>query len=131
MKKKTIDKLKEITDSIPQHLKDSLMKKRLAMPVSKEIMERAIQDPDIPEEKKERLRNLIVSGYMDEMEDYYDENVAMEIDRYVENKIMEAINNKQLPKSNFVGLIKKLKQQAKYELKQRGESGDVTADRES
>lgn len=107
------------------------MKKRLAMPVSKEIMERAIQDPDIPEEKKERLRNLIVSGYMDEMEDYYDENVAMEIDRYVENKIMEAINNKQLPKSNFVGLIKKLKQQAKYELKQRGESGDVTADRES
>ncbi len=120
MKKKTIDKLKEITDSIPKELKDSLMKKRLTMPVAKELLELAINEPDISEEKKDKYRNLLKAGYLDETEDYYDENVAHQIDVYVESKIMEAINNKQLPKSNFIGLIRKLKQQAKNEIKQRG-----------
>lgn len=131
MKKKTIDKLKEITDSIPKELKDNLMKKRLVMPVSKELLELALNEPDIAEEKKEKYRNLLNAGYLNETEDYYDEDVAMKIDQYVETEIMEAIKRKELPKSNFIGLIRKLKQQAKYELKQRGGAGDVITNRES
>lgn len=119
MKKKTIDKLKEITDSIPKELKDSLMKKRLVMPVAKELLELAINEPDISEEKKDKYRNLLKSGYLNETEDYYDEEVAMQIDRHVESEIMKALDRKELPKSNFLGLIKKLKQQAKNEIKQR------------
>jgi len=113
MKKKTIDKLEEITRSIPQEMKKRLYKTVDMYESTKELLTKALNEDSVNEKTKSRAKNLLDSGYLEKYETEIDQSVAKEIDSWVESKILEAIDRKELPKSNFVGLIRKAKQQAK------------------
>lgn len=114
MKQKTIDILNNITASVPEDLRNNLMKKTYTMPVMREIALQAMKDDEVDESLKSRLTNLLNAGYLDEETEEVDTDVARQIDEYIESEILKAIEEKKLPKSNFRGLIKKAKKQLKH-----------------
>ncbi len=118
MKKSTIEKLKAIQQEIPKEWKQALMKMAYDMPITRnELVPKLLDDPDVSEEYKQRVRNLLEAGYFDKESEVVDEEIAQKIDDFVEMRIMEEIDKGNLPKSNFKGLIRKIKQQQKDERK--------------
>lgn len=117
MKKSTIEKLQAITNEIPSEWKAKLMRVDYDMPVTRELIPKLLDDPEVSETFKKRVKNLLDAGHFDKMSEIMDEEMAKQIDNFVETRIMEEIEKGNLPKSNFKGLIRKIKQQQKDERK--------------
>ncbi len=100
MNKKTEKKLRAITESVPQELRDKLVTRDYIAPdVRNAVIEQLIEELTDPEEIKEqrRLQNMFDAGFYDAMEDIVDPEIAKQIDEFVENKIQEAIDAGDLP----------------------------------
>lgn len=101
MRKKYELELKRIQASIPADLLKRLMKKEKTFSASKEIMERALVDPEVtlsPEQRR-RYTNMLASGYFDKEEDVLDEEVEKQISDYVDAEIEKARKLGRLPKA--------------------------------
>jgi hypothetical protein len=90
--------LLDIQKSVPIEWTRSVSKREKIAPVSKEIMERAILDPEVSDETKKEFQMVLDSGYFDQEIDVEVENVANLIDSYIEKEILKAVLSKKLPK---------------------------------
>lgn len=112
--------LRDIQQSIPKEWLDKVTKREDIAPATKEILERAILDPDVDEQFKKEARLILDSGYLNKQVDVEQQDISELIDSYVELEIIKAVILKRLPplkkKKNYEMALKrfnKLKQ--KYE----------------
>ena len=112
--------LKSIQDSIPKEWVDKVTKREDIAPATKEILERAIKDPEVDEQFKKEAKLVLESGVLNQQIDVEQQDIADLIDSYVEVEIIKAVVLKRLPplkkKKNYEVALKrfnKLKQ--KYE----------------
>lgn len=89
--------LDRISRSIPDDLMDNLIVEREKAPAIKETIEKALEDPDFPDEKKPRYRSLLESGRLDGTIEVQDEDVVEKIDEYLEEEIQKSIDAGRLP----------------------------------
>ena len=116
MKKTTIKKLEDLHNH-PEYLE---IRKGLIKMVSKTanmklFYEKVLEDPEASERAKKLAKTELEKRGYGKLEEEYDRDVAKQLDDWMEKKILEMVHSKELPKSNFVGLIKKHKQLIKYE----------------
>jgi len=116
MKKTTKAKL----EALHQHPEYLEIKKDLIIMVSKTanmklFYEKVLADPEASERTKKLAQTeLELRGY-GKLEQEFDPEVAKKLDDWMEYKILEMVRAGELPKSNFLGLIKKHKQLTKKE----------------
>lgn len=121
MTKKTKLKL----ESLHRHPEYVEIKKDLMRMISKTanmklFFKKVIADPEASERAKKIAKTELEVRDYGKLELEYNPVVAKQLDDWMEKKILEMVKEKELPKSNFVGLIKKYKQLARkeiYELK--------------
>lgn len=97
----THDQLKviaRIQNSIPKMWLDNVTHKEKHGAVMLEIIEKALVDPEVTEEIKEKCRLLKSSGYLDKEVDVENPKFTKLIDDYVEREIKKAIKRGELPK---------------------------------
>lgn len=87
-----------IQKSIPKEWVERVTVREDIAPVSKEIMERALQDPEVDEETKKEFQLVIDSGFFDKKIDVEQQEVSELIDAYVEKEVLKAVMSKKLPK---------------------------------
>lgn len=90
--------LNDIQKSIPKEWTDNTIKVEKVAPVTKEILERALEDPDVSEKDKEEYRLVLNSGYLDMEIEKEQEDIKELIDAFVEKEILKAVAAKKLPK---------------------------------
>lgn len=98
-----------IQENVPKELMEKLMIKVPIAPISKEIIDRALLDPEVDEETKEKLRIRIDSGYFEETKTTTDPEIEKQISEYYDKEIEKAIKMGLLPKKgkSFISKIKK------------------------
>ena len=115
MKKKHKRILDQISASIPKELTDNLIIQEAQCPYSLQIMERALEDPEVSKEDKERFMSIIDSGMLQKVVDVVDPKVEKKIDEYMEKEIEKAIKLGRLPKEDKAYIKKVKKLNKKYE----------------
>lgn len=94
---KIFAEIKEIQSRIPKNLLKNVVKTVKATPVMKMVMEKALADPNFPEEKKEAIRQLLATGDMDKEVHREDPKIAKMIDNFVNREIKKKIHAGLLP----------------------------------
>ncbi len=99
MKKKHLKILKDIQDRIPRELLLSITMKEKQFGTLKQIAERALTEPDdvVSKEKKQQLKDMIDSGYLDREVDVIDKDIEKQIDKFIENEIAKEVKAGTLP----------------------------------
>lgn len=90
-------KLIEISASIPKNLQKYVVFEIAKTPTMEFVFRKALDSPDISEEKKAQIRILLATGDFSKMKQKEDPKIAKMIDNYVGRKINEAIKKGQLP----------------------------------
>lgn len=110
--------LKQIQDSIPKEWVEKVTKREDIAPATKEILERAILDPEVDEQFKKEARLILDSGYLNKQVDVEQQDVAELIEAYTEVEILKAVALKRLPPlkrkrslEKAIKIFNKLKQQ--------------------
>jgi len=94
----TIEKeLRRIQASIPKPLLQFVVTETAITPTMKDVVDKALEDPDFPAEKKEELRILKANGYFDRKKVRQNDNIAKQIDNYVNREIKKAVKDGRLP----------------------------------
>lgn len=108
MTKEAIDKvLKEIQLSVPEALRKAVVVRSPATPVMKMIVDKALEDPEFPEEKKQQLRELKDAGYFEKEHLGENPKIANQIENYVNREIKKAVKEGRLPnKKQLIELTK-------------------------
>ena len=89
--------LLNIQKSVPSEWLSKVTKREHIAPTVKEVMEKAINDPDVSEETKEECRMVLNSALMQQQVDSEVSEVAELIDAYIEKEIIKAVILKKLP----------------------------------
>ena len=89
--------LLNIQKSVPTEWLSKVTKREHIAPTVKEVMEKAINDPDVSEETKEECRMVLNSALMQQQVDSEVSEVAELIDAYIEKEIIKAVILKKLP----------------------------------
>lgn len=89
--------LKRIQDSIPQIIKEFTFVEKLKTPAMKLVFEKALEDPNLSPEKKERIKHMLDTGMFDKKEIYENKTVAKQRDDYVAREIKKSIKAGRLP----------------------------------
>lgn len=112
--------LSDIQKSVPKEWTDKVTKREDIAPATKEILERALLDPDVDEQFKYEAKLVLDSGVLNKQIDVEQQEYTELIDSYIELEIIKAVILKRLPplkkKKNYEVALKrfnKLKQ--KYE----------------
>jgi hypothetical protein len=119
MKKKHLQVLREIQDSIPQELILNITKKEKQFHTLKQVVEHALTLPDdqIPAKEKRKFRSLLDSGYLEKEVEVTDTTVEQQISEYLDKEIQKAQKQGKLPKKAPIirhkSLINKGKQYAR------------------
>jgi hypothetical protein len=90
--------LKRIQASVPKELTDKLMKTEKMAPAVREVFERGLDDPEVPEEQKTKMRLILDSGVLDKTVERADPEIEARIDAYIEGEMKKAIARGELPK---------------------------------
>jgi len=90
--------LLDIQKTIPLEWLQKVTKKVDIAPVSKEIMERALLDPEVDEETKKEFKLVLDSGYFNQQIDEEQDEVTQLINAFVEKEIIKAVAVGKLPK---------------------------------
>lgn len=113
MKKAHLKILQQINASIPKELTSKLMREVDGYSETKKLIDIAIKDPDLDEEKRESLKNLVLSGHLDSrisMEE--DPEVNQQIYQYIMDEVTKKVEAGELPKAILKEkVVKKTKQQ--------------------
>lgn len=103
--------LERISSNIPEEILNNLYYEEEANKTIKTVIAKALDDPQFPEEKKEKYRNLLNSGKLDGTVTREDEEVREELDEWLEEQIQKSIKAGRLPSREsdmFNNLIEKL-----------------------
>jgi hypothetical protein len=111
MKKKHIKILTDISKNIPKELTEKLLIWVEVSPTIKKVLEEAVKDLTLPEEKRIRWQNLLDTGELNQKEQIEDPAIVKEIEKYLEDEIEKEVKKGTLP-SKIEG-IKKAKQKIK------------------
>lgn len=111
MKKKHIQLLKEINTRVPQEWKDALMHKVKLSPTIKEVFEKALIDPDFPEEKKSKIKNILDAGVLDQEVMEVNDIIEKQIDEFITAEVAREVELGNLPKKITQKATKKTKKQ--------------------
>lgn len=119
MNKKTLKVLKDIQKNAPSHLLKHLIKKEKISPATEELLQRALQEEGISEEKKKKFKTALDSGIFSKEVDVIDEDVQRLYDEYYTREINKAIAEGKLPPAPALRakLFKKVKQKQKREIR--------------
>lgn len=88
----------DIQKSVPKEWTDAVVKRVDIAPISKEIMERAVKDPDVSDEDKKQYQAVLDSGFFNKKIDEEQFEVAQLIDAYIEKEMLKAVIAGKLPK---------------------------------
>lgn len=91
------EELLKIQKSVPENLRKSVIEERLKAPKVAFVIDKAIEDPNFPEEKKKELIRLKEQGHFHQTGFYENEKIAKQIDNYVNREIKKAIKDGRLP----------------------------------
>lgn len=86
-----------IQQSIPRAWLDYVVSETHLTPTIKDVVEKAIEDKDFPEEKKKQLLHLKEMGYFDKKIVRQNEKIAKMIDEYVTREIKKSVKAGRLP----------------------------------
>lgn len=89
--------LQRIQASVPKHLRDNVVREENAAPSVNLVIEKAFEDPNFPEEKKEQLRLLKENGFFDRKTPVQDPKIAKQIDQYVMRELKKSVKEGRLP----------------------------------
>jgi len=89
--------LQRIQASVPEALRKSVVSEQDANPTVNFVVEKALEDPDFPQHKKDELLRLKEIGYFDQKEYKENEKVKKQIDAYVNREIKKAVKEGRLP----------------------------------
>lgn len=89
--------LKRIQDSIPPLIKEFTLIEKLKTPAMKLVFEKAIEDPNISDEKKEKIKHMLDTGMFDKKQIYENKEVAKQRDEYVSREIKKSVKAGRLP----------------------------------
>lgn len=89
--------LKRIQDSIPPLIKEFTLIEKLKTPAMKLVFEKALEEPTISQEKKERIKHMLDTGMFDKKQIYENKNVAKQRDDYVTREIKKSVKAGRLP----------------------------------
>lgn len=91
------DKLRKIQQSVPKVLRQFAVHEVKAYPAVQLVIEKALESPDISEEKKRQLRLIQDTGMFDKMRSVENRNITQQIDDYVTREIRKAVRKGELP----------------------------------
>lgn len=89
--------LKRIQESVPEMFRTMLFTEVDKTPDVKRVAELALADPDFPQEKKERLQNLLDSGTLSKKITKENPKVAKQRDLWVQKEIKKSVSAGRLP----------------------------------
>lgn len=89
--------LLNIQKSVPSEWLAKVTKREHIAPTVKEVMEKALIDPDVSEETKAECRMVLNSALMKQEVDTEQSDIAELIDAYIEKEIIKAVILKKLP----------------------------------
>lgn len=100
MKKKYLNELRRITESIPKDLLMNLTKMEKQSPTMKKLLEIALTKPDseVSPKQKRRFKAILDSGYLDREVEVINKPVEQQIDDYMTAEIALAVEEGRLPK---------------------------------
>lgn len=87
-----------IQKSVPTEWLSKVTKRENIAPTVREVMERAVNDPDVSDELKAEARMVLDSALMNQQVDSEQLDIAELIDSYVEVEVLKAIILGRLPK---------------------------------
>lgn len=91
--------LKRIQDSVPKEWLAKLVVKKPVAPTIRMAYERALNDPDVSDELKNKARILLDSGYLDKEVEVVDKRYETYINKFIDKEIEAAVKRGELPKS--------------------------------
>lgn len=108
-KKSDIRELQRIQESIPQELKDNLLRNAKVSPTISRITREAMKSPEMPEEKKQQFQTLLDTGLLDQEEKVENKTTIKKINKYLEGEIAKAVVAGRLSKPKNDKLLDKYK----------------------
>ena len=101
MKSDEFQKLNRINSSIPRHLIKKLVKTKKAFPGQKELMKKALDDPQTPENMKAIIRKSLEDCVYDKVVSEVDPKVAKQIEEHIDGDMQYQIKKGNLkPKAD-------------------------------
>lgn len=97
MKKKHLAEIKRISDSIPTELLKNLIKQEPQFATLKEIATRGLEDPDVSEKEKIKLKAMLDSGVLDRTVGVPDPDIEKQIEAYLDAEFEKARKLGRLP----------------------------------
>lgn len=94
--------LSEIQSRIPRNLIKNAVSEVKLTPTVEFVMDKALEDPKISEEKKAKIRTLKENGEFSKMTYRNNERVQKQINNFVEREIKKAIKDGRLPHRNDI-----------------------------
>lgn len=91
--------LKDINSRVPKLLRDNVVTEQKKFPDFCELLDKAISDPDFPEEKKAYLKIIRNSPQVDKTDTKENYEVVKKIDEFVNREIKKEIKKGNLPKN--------------------------------
>lgn len=89
--------LLNIQQSIPKEWLDKVTKREDIAPTVKEVMEKALVDPDVSDETKAECKMVLDSALMKQQVDTEQQDITELVDAYTEKEILKAVLLKRLP----------------------------------
>lgn len=90
--------LTRIQNSIPEELLKKVTYKERPADVIYEIIDKAMEDPEVSQEVKDKFYLIKLSGILEREIEVEDKDVTSEIDKFVDSEIEKAIKRGELPK---------------------------------
>jgi len=118
-KKKYLDVIEEIMKNAPPELSgENLFKIVHVWKDTKEVLTKALEEDGISEEKKQKFKNILDSGTLDE-ERYHVKEINMEVvkkkEEWVEQELLKYVERGELPKYVGKNINREIKQRIKNE----------------
>lgn len=90
--------LSRIQSSIPRSWQGNLMTEKLGFEAVREVMTRAVDDPEVPDAMKAKARTLLDSGFLDKTETVVEPVASELVDAYIAKEMLKSSIAKRLPK---------------------------------
>ena len=100
MNNKTDRVLKSISAKIPRHLIDKGVTKKVVDTSGREQAEYILKHPDVPLKAKAEIKKLLAENAFDTEDEFVNEEVVQEIDKYNEKAVRDAIARGELEDPN-------------------------------
>lgn len=102
--------LADIQAKAPKNILKRIVEEVPITPTIEFVMIKALESPDIPEEKKVRIRTLLQNGDFSKKKFSENQKYAKMYDQYIEREINKAIKEKRLPPRSKLKDIKEIRE---------------------